>query len=726
MSATPLSLDQRPGQGLTPLQELALTLLRNGYYPLRLEAGQKKPGYSGWLDNLPTEESVIRDFARPSNIGLIQGVAGADNTFPVTIDIDVDNGALVAYVERVIGRDCPKKRGKKGVSFLVRAVGNVESKAVHLYHGGKKVPAGDILAKGKQTVIPPSIHPDTQLPYQWYGKLNPGNTKCQDLPIIDEWDIDEILAFCRNAENPIAGLDDMTWKGVGGGGDTHEACVSAVASMVSRGWPDEKIHARIRRAKREACERAGEAYHWPAEAKTCQEWIDSARLKEFDRKRSKTKPSHGDLANLVLAQHGAVIRRDKARRDWCVYNGKYWEEGATEEVKTLIRQCLTDDQVFRSVIDGVEAVMRLYPSVAIANDIWDADKHYLNCPDGTYNLRTRDRLEHTPSHFITKTARVSPRFDYQDSIWVKAINTWFGGDPVEIDYIQTLFGLFLTGETKDECVAMWLGRSGAGKTKMTEILSYVLGDYAQTATDTAFLEVRYHPHHEEIARMRGKRLVFIHEVEGYLNLRRVKSIASGEPTSASFKGKDSFEFRPEAKIWFVGNEAPPTKSSGREIQRRLHVYEFTRQIDDKDMDLDLAEKLRGEAEYVLGWAMDGAAKYYASGLSRSPHVVESTKRYFEDADVLEQWIEDCCIVEKTSVTAVASLFESFDFWADNAGVRAKFDKGRLSQRLKAKGYELTRRTLVTGKPAVRVIVGLRLRTDDELPRKGVVEEGDKF
>ena len=378
------------------------------------------------------------------------------------------------------------------------------------------------------------------------------------------------------------------------------------------------------------------------------------------------------------------------------------------------------------MIDGVEAVMRLYPSVAIANDIWDADKHYLNCPDGNYNLRTRERLEHTPSHFITKMARVSPRFDYQDSIWVKAINTWFGSDPVEIDYIQTLFGLFLTGETKDECVAMWLGRSGAGKTKMTEILSYVLGDYAQTATGTAFLEVRYHPHHEEIARMRGKRLVFIHEVEGYLNLRRVKSIASGEPTSASFKGKDSFEFRPEAKIWFVGNEAPPTKSSGREIQRRLHVYEFTRQIDDKDMDLDLAEKLRGEAEYVLGWAMDGAAKYYASGLSRSPHVVESTKRYFEDADVLEQWIEDCCIVEKTSVTAVASLFESFDFWADNAGVRAKFDKGRLSQRLKAKGYELTRRTLVTGKPAVRVIVGLRLRTDDELPRKGVVEEGDKF
>jgi hypothetical protein len=75
---------------------------------------------------------------------------------------------------------------------------------------------------------------------------------------------------------------------------------------------------------------------------------------------------------------------------------------------------------------------------------------------------------------------------------------------------------------------------------------YILGDYAQTATDSGFLEVRYHPHQEKVARMRGKRLVFIHEVEGYPNRGRVKSIASGKAVSASFKGKDSFEFRPEA------------------------------------------------------------------------------------------------------------------------------------------------------------------------------------
>jgi putative DNA primase/helicase len=254
----------------------------------------------------------------------------------------------------------------------------------------------------------------------------------------------------------------------------------------------------------------------------------------------------------------------------------------------------------------------------------------------------------------------------------------------------------------------------------------VMGDYAQAATDTAFLEVRYHPHLEEVARMRGKRVVFIHEVEGHLNLRRVKSIASGDATAASLKGKDSIEFKPEAKIWFVGNLPPPTKSSGRELQRRFHVYEFLRQIDDREVDKDLRDKLRSEAEFILGWMIDGAFKYYEHGLLRSPHVVASTARYFADADIMEQWIEECCIIDDTAFETVSSLFENFDLWADSSRIRSKPDKGRFSQRLKAKGYQLDRGVVVTGTPAVRIIRGLKLKNYDQTPQRAEELSSDRF
>lgn len=155
--------------------------------------------------------------------------------------------------------------------------------------------------------------------------------------------IKEIQAFCRDQNNPIARLNDMTWKGVGGSGDTHETCLAAVGRMINDDWTDNQIHSRIRRAKREACERAGETYFWPAETKVCQEWIDSAREKGFGQKKSKARASHGDLAKIVISRNSSIIKWDKIRRCWYVYNGKFWDKDATGELKTLIRQCLTDE-----------------------------------------------------------------------------------------------------------------------------------------------------------------------------------------------------------------------------------------------------------------------------------------------------------------------------------------------------------------------------------------------
>lgn len=711
MSTPPLSLSQHK-QAIESRQNLARKQLENGYHPVPLEAGSKKPLASGWQNRLTTTETVERDFRTLGNIGLMLGVVKADKTFLVGIDIDIDDAPLISAVSQAIGDRCPEKRGKKGVTFLVRGIGDIRSGTLHDYRQGKK-PAGDILAAGKQTVIPPSIHPNGSA-YFWVHSMSSENTPYSELPLIDDSAIKEIRAFLKNAENPIACLNTMVWKGVGGGGDTHDTCVAAVGAMVAGGWADEQIHARIRRAKRQACEQAAENYNWPAEAKCIQEWVDSAREKGFAVKQAKAKASHGEHADQVLSLHGARIRRDKVTRDWLTYDGKTWNGGGADAIKTFIREYLPEYQVMSQLISGVEAVMRLYPSLMVDGEAWDADKHYLNCPDYTYNLKTGERMNHSPTHLLTKITRVGPDFDYGQSLWVHCLDTWFGADQVEINYVQTLFGLFLTGETKDECVTMWIGRSGAGKSIMTSIMSYIMGDYAQTATDTAFLDVRYHPHAEEIARMRGKRLVFIHEVEGNLNLRRVKSIASGEAISASFKGKDSFEFRPEAKLWFVGNEAPPTRSSGRELERRFHVYEFERQIEAKDMDLNLGTKLRAEASYILGWAMDGAKSYYATGLHRSPQVVQSTKRYFADADILEQFLEDRCVIHPQEFTSVANIFGDFAMWADESGVRQKPDKGRFAQRLKAKGYRLERRVIEKGSGSVRVVVGLRLRTSNEL------------
>lgn len=270
------------------MQSVALRLLEQGYVPLRIDPDSKAARHQGWQVETPTEESVRRSFARTSNLGVRCGDMRRDNTCLMAIDIDLEEHELIRCVERAIGETVPVKKGKKGATYLLRFDRAHKTTKIKWVRDGKKTDAIDILCTGAQTVIPPSIHPDTKLPYRWIAGPHLEDVDYRSLPVFGPSLIDEIRGFCTNPEDPIYALNDMVWAGVGGGGNTHDTCVRAVSSMVARKWTDEDIHQRIQRAKREACETAGMPYNWPESQKVIQEWIDSSRDKKFD-KTSKVK-----------------------------------------------------------------------------------------------------------------------------------------------------------------------------------------------------------------------------------------------------------------------------------------------------------------------------------------------------------------------------------------------------------------------------------------------------
>ena len=683
--------------------EYAVALLAKGHHPVRLELGQKRPNHKGWQNHVPTEESLRRDFARPSNIGILQGIRREDGSFPVAYDVDLDDNPLICAVGLAIGANSPQKRGKKGVTFLVRST-DVQSGVIHDYSNGQKRPAIDVLAGGKQTVIPPSLHPDNGLLYQW--KFKPlAEVNYSDLPLVTNWTTDEIRAFCKDRDNAISRLNDMVWRGEGGGGDTHDTCVAAVAFMVSRDWPDEAIHQRIQRAKRTACETAGEAYSWPKAQDVIQEWINSARGKGFDKKKTKGRPSHGVIADLILGRHHSVVRYDRDKAWWYYHNGVFWEPQAEHFVRNLIDGFLIDDYRDRSIIDGVERSMRDRPLVSIRSRDWDPDKHFLNTPSGTYNLRTGEKLPHDPKHLITRVTRASPTWQQTSSRWMAALPQWFSSEE-EQEYIQVFFGYSLTGETRHPVVGLWLGQGGDGKSVIANAIAYAMGDYAQTATDSAFVETRFAAHNEELARLNRARFVQVPEVTGSLNLTRIKAVSGGEDITASYKGKHLFEFTPEFKLLLIGNEPPSTRSVGRELQRRFHVREFQRIT---NPDVTLAKNLQDEAGIVLGWAIEGAITYYRSGIQRSAFVQECTHRYFADYDFVQQFLEEACEVAPEYRCKAAELYFMFREWCEQAGMRNIPHRPEFTRRLVAKGFESKTCVVTTGQAPERGLIGIRTR-----------------
>lgn len=264
------------------MQRTALRLFEQGYVPLRIDPDSKAAREQGWQTTTPTEEGLRRAFARLANLGVRTGDVRKDGTCLLAIDIDLENGELIRCVQRAIGVDVPVKQGKKGFTYIVRLDREHKSFQIKWERDKKKVQAVDILCKNAQTVIPPSIHPETKLPYRWVAGEPLWDLDYRSLPVFGPSLLDEIRGFCKNPDDPIFALNDMEWRGVGGGGDTHDVCVRAVSCMVGRKWTDEDIHQRIQRAKREACEANGSPYNWPEAHKVIQEWIDSSRDKKFD------------------------------------------------------------------------------------------------------------------------------------------------------------------------------------------------------------------------------------------------------------------------------------------------------------------------------------------------------------------------------------------------------------------------------------------------------------
>jgi hypothetical protein len=135
----------------------APALLRNGYSPVPVHPHGKQPIMYAWntLRQTPLNDSQTQWFT-DANIG----VAGGYNDL-VPIDIDTDDEEISWTIWGALPAPHVSKRGNRGRTLFFR--GKVPA---HKFKHRNGHPLVEILTSG-QTVIPPSVHPETGKPYSW-------------------------------------------------------------------------------------------------------------------------------------------------------------------------------------------------------------------------------------------------------------------------------------------------------------------------------------------------------------------------------------------------------------------------------------------------------------------------------------------------------------------------------------------------------------------------------
>ena len=116
--------------------------------------------------------------------------------------------------------------------------------------------------------------------------------------------------------------------------------------------------------------------------------------------------------------------------------------------------------------------------------------------------------------------------------------------------------------------------------------------------------------------------------------------------------QDFFEFTPQFKLVVVGNHKPAIRSVDEAMRRRLHLVPFVVTIPKAQRDQRLLETLLTERDGIMAWAVQGCLEWQRTGLAPPETITAATQDYFEEADVVGEWITECCRVRPIGVCAL--------------------------------------------------------------------------
>lgn len=418
--------------------------------------------------------------------------------------------------------------------------------------------------------------------------------------------------------------------------------------------------------------------------------------------------SEDALALIFEHRHANALRYCHTTGAWFAWVGSHWQHEKTNLAFNWAREVCRDvgggaakfSQA--KTASAVERFAQSARSLAVTSEIWDRDPWLIGTPGGTLDLRTGQLRASDQADHITRLSGTTPApAGTVPTRWLAFLRDATRNDDGLIRFLQQMAGYALTGETKEHALFFIYGAGGNGKSVFLKTLTGILENYACTATMDVFTASSHDKHSTDLAMLRGARLVSASETEEGRAWAesKIKNMTGGDPITARFMRQDNFTYMPEFKLVIVGNHKPRLNNVGDDFRRRFNIIPFIHKPSVPNPNLEA--ELREEWPAILRWMVDGCLDWQAHGLTRPEVVMAATREYFDDQDVLGQWIEEACEVDFRHKDTAATLFNSWRHYAEAAGERAGSAKS-FSEAMRKRGFEPYRTN------ATRGFQGLRL------------------
>ena len=345
--------------------------------------------------------------------------------------------------------------------------------------------------------------------------------------------------------------------------------------------------------------------------------------------------------------------------------------------------------------------------------------------DGTFR-------EHRADDFVTKISPVeyvpsarSERFE----VFIDEITCQ---DKDRARFLQKTLGYGLSGDTRFECMFFYFGETTRnGKGTLMETVLITLGDYGATVRPET-IATKYNPNSqnpsEDIARLAGIRFANISEPGRglLLNAAQVKTMTGSDTLNARFLHENSFDFRPQFKLYVNTNYLPVITDMTVFTSDRVLIVPFERHFEPWEQDKGLkAEFRKPEVQSaVLNWLLDGYALLQKEGLQPPKSVLEATAAYYHESDKVTQFADDRLIEDGTAEVRTSQVYDEYRRWCDENGCYSENSRN-FNQELRKFGKVVRKRPKAGGEKTTMLIgyslVGVFMSKSAEPPHYYVID-----
>ena len=322
---------------------------------------------------------------------------------------------------------------------------------------------------------------------------------------------------------------------------------------------------------------------------------------------------------------------------------------------------------------------RLKAVVDRAKDLLNVTTFFARRPNempftnGVLDLNTNKLLPFHPARAFKETWPVEYDPEAKCELFLKSFLQHVVA-PDDIDLLQRYLSQLLVGQNHSQTILVLTGEAGWGKSTLMKIIGGILGwKHAGIIRDQVFKS------EHELSQYRGKRFLYHPDMPtDFLNRREAslfKQLVGGDPIWTEAKGSDDMlTLEGNFPVILACNGKPKIKldADADAWMRRLVVVPFGQAAHEQHTGKMAEIIIKNEASGILNWLLEGRRKLLQSKLQ-----LTTTKEQRERAaNVLlasespKAFVRSCIEKQKDGVILMADIYEEYQKWCRNTGVRA--------------------------------------------------------